>query len=111
MPRGSKTKYTDKQKRQAEHIAESYEKKGLSSETAETRAWQTVNKQSGGGEKSGSGKTTSEEAKRVARKESGERAAASRKMGTRAVQSKPPSHRASEYEKEDYKNERYPRPD
>lgn len=56
MPRGDKDKYTDKQKRQAEHIEESYEKKGLSNEEAESRAWATVNKQDGGGKKSGSGR-------------------------------------------------------
>jgi len=43
MPQGSKVKYTDKQKRQAEHIAESYEERGKSSKTAEARAWATVN--------------------------------------------------------------------
>jgi hypothetical protein len=56
MPRGDKSKYTDKQKRKAEHIEESYEKKGVSKKEAEKRAWATVNKSSGGGKKSGSGK-------------------------------------------------------
>jgi plasmid stabilization system protein ParE len=56
MPRGDKDKYTDKQKRQAEHIEESYEERGVSEEEAEKRAWATVNKQSGGGKKSGSGR-------------------------------------------------------
>ena len=56
MPRGSKEKYTDKQKRQAEHIEEGYEKRGVSSGEAEKRAWATVNKDSGGGKKSGSGR-------------------------------------------------------
>ncbi len=59
MPRGDKDKYTDKQKRQAEHIEESYEKRGLSEEEAEGRAWATVNKQDGGGKKSGSGRKNS----------------------------------------------------
>jgi len=54
MPRGEKDKYTDKQKRQAEHIEEGYEKKGVSIEEAERRAWATVNKQDGGGKKGGS---------------------------------------------------------
>ena len=53
MPQGDKSKYTDKQKRQAEHIEESYEKKGLPEEEAEARAWATVNKQDGGGKKPG----------------------------------------------------------
>jgi len=53
MPQGNKSKYTDKQKRQAEHIEEGYEKKGLPEEEAEARAWATVNKQDGGGKKPG----------------------------------------------------------
>lgn len=56
MARGDKGKYTDKQKRQAEHIEEGYEKRGVSDEEAERRAWATVNKSSGGGKKSGSGR-------------------------------------------------------
>ena len=56
MPRGDKSSYTDKQKRQAEHIEESYREKGLSEETAEAREWATVNKQDGGGKQSGSGR-------------------------------------------------------
>ncbi len=56
MPRGDKSKYTDKQKRQAEHIAESYESRGTPENVAESRAWATVNKESGGGNKSGSGR-------------------------------------------------------
>ncbi|MCY1398294.1 hypothetical protein D3C76_293510 [compost metagenome] len=79
MPVGSKAKYTDKQKRQAEHIEEGYEEKGLSKETAEARAWATVNKQSGGGEKSGSGRSTSTTTKSQARHDSAKRAAATRK--------------------------------
>ena len=56
MPQGDKSAYTDKQKRQAQHIEESYEKQGLSEKEAESRAWSTVNKQDGGGKKSGSGR-------------------------------------------------------
>lgn len=56
MPRGDKGSYTKKQKRQAEHIEEGYEKKGVSKKEAESRAWATVNKESGGGKKSGSGR-------------------------------------------------------
>ena len=56
MPRGDKSKYTDKQKRQAEHIEEGYENKGVSKKEAESRAWATVNKESGGGKKSLSGR-------------------------------------------------------
>jgi plasmid stabilization system protein ParE len=56
MPRGDKGKYTDKQKRQAEHIEEGYKDRGVSTKEAESRAWATVNKESGGGKKSGSGR-------------------------------------------------------
>lgn len=58
MPRGDKDAYTDKQKRQAEHIEQGYEAKGVSDEEAERRAWATVNKTSGGGKKSGAGRKT-----------------------------------------------------
>jgi len=56
MPQGDKSSYTDKQKRQARHIEEGYEKRGLGTKTAEKRAWSTVNKLTGGGKKSGSGR-------------------------------------------------------
>ena len=56
MPRGDKSAYTDKQKRQAEHIEEGYEHRGVSEDEAERRAWATVNKETGGGKKSGSGR-------------------------------------------------------
>ena len=56
MSQGDKSSYTDKQKRQAEHIETGYEKKGLSAKKAAARAWATVNKLSGGGKKSGSGR-------------------------------------------------------
>ena len=56
MPQGDKSKYTDKQERKADHIAEGYEKKGVSDTEAERRAWATVNKDDGGGKKSGSGR-------------------------------------------------------
>ena len=56
MARGDKSKYTEKQKRQAEHIEEGYEQRGVGKEEAERRAWATVNKMTGGGKKSGSGR-------------------------------------------------------
>jgi plasmid stabilization system protein ParE len=59
MPRGDKSSYTAKQKRQAEHIEAGYEKRGLTAKTAESRAWATVNKRTGGGKKSGSGRKKS----------------------------------------------------
>jgi plasmid stabilization system protein ParE len=58
MPKGDKSKYTDKQKRKAEHIAEGYEDRGVGSDEAERRAWATVNKDDGGGNKAGSGRGT-----------------------------------------------------
>lgn len=81
MPQSSdsKTKYTDKQKRKAEHIEDGYKEKGVSSKTAEKIAWATVNKQSGGGEKSGSGVYKPEKEKRQARQDSARRAADTRK--------------------------------
>ena len=59
MSKGDKSAYTDKQKRKAEHIENSYEDRGVSHKEAEKRAWATVNKQDGGGKKSGSGKSGS----------------------------------------------------
>jgi hypothetical protein len=56
MARGDKSKYTDKQKRQAEHIEEGYESRGGPAKTAKARAWATVNKETHGGKKSGSGR-------------------------------------------------------
>jgi len=53
MPQGDKSKYTDKQERKADHIAEGYEKRGVSEQEAERRAWATVNKDDGGGKKPG----------------------------------------------------------
>jgi hypothetical protein len=56
MSQGNKSSYTDKQKRMAQHIEAGYEHRGLSTKTAEARAWATVNKVTGGGKKSGSGR-------------------------------------------------------
>ncbi len=73
MPRGSKEAYSSKQKRKAEHIEEGYEKRGTSKKEAERRAWATVNKESGGGKKSGSGrgKKTSHSSSRKGGKKGG----------------------------------------
>jgi plasmid stabilization system protein ParE len=60
MPRGDKSSYTDKQKRRAEHIEEGYEKQGVSRNEAARRAWATVNSETGGGKKSGSGRGKAE---------------------------------------------------
>jgi hypothetical protein len=61
VPRGDKSSYTDKQKRQAEHIEEGYEQRGVPDREAERRAWATVSKEPHGGKKSGSGRGTSED--------------------------------------------------
>ena len=61
MPRGDKSKYTDKQERKADHIEQSYESRGVPAKDAERRAWATVNKDDGGGKRpggSGRGKST-----------------------------------------------------
>ena len=86
MPRGDKSSYTDKQKRKAEHIEEGYEKSGVSEKEAERRAWATVNKESGGGKKSGSGrgKTESQASSRKGGRIGG-RAAASRPAAARSA--------------------------
>lgn len=78
MAIGSKAKYTEQQKRKARHIEEGYEKKGVSPEKAAEIAWATVNKQSGGGERSGSGKHTSSAEKKAARKDSARNAVATK---------------------------------
>ena len=86
MPQGDKSAYTDKQKRKAEHIEEGYKKKGVSTKTAERRAWATVNAMDHGGKKSGSGrgkKTSKAPARKGARK-----AAAARKTSRKRTSKK-----------------------
>lgn len=88
MPRGDKSSYTDKQKRQAEHIEESYESRGVPEKEAERRAWATVNKETGGGNKSGSGRgkrDTKTSAKKGGR---GGAASASRPAAARSASAK-----------------------
>ena len=88
MPRGDKSAYTDKQKRQAEHIEEGYEERGVSENEAERRAWATVNKMDHGGKKSGSGRgraTNKGPARKGGRK--GGRAAARAKTSSRKTSS------------------------
>jgi plasmid stabilization system protein ParE len=89
MPRGDKSSYTDKQKRQAAHIEEGYEKRGLSEDEAERRAWATVNKMTGGGKKSGSGRgqpVNKEPAKKGGRR--GGRASAARPAAAKSASAK-----------------------
>lgn len=90
MPQGDKSKYTDKQERKAEHIAEGYEKKGVSAKEAKSRAWATVNKDDGGGKKaggSGRGKSTGHPASHKGGKKGGE-ASASRSAAARSASAK-----------------------
>jgi plasmid stabilization system protein ParE len=89
MPRGDKGAYTDKQKRKAEHIEAGYEKRGVSEKEAERRAWATVNKESGGGNKSGSGrgKPDTHEASRKGGRIGG-RASAARSKADRSAAAK-----------------------
>lgn len=82
MPRGSKDKYSESQKKKAEHIEKSYEDKGVSKTRAESIAWATVNKQSGGGEKSGSGRTKPNTQKEAAKKDSAANAVKSKTRKT-----------------------------
>lgn len=89
MPRGDKSSYTGKQKRKAAHIEEGYEKRGVGKKEAERRAWATVNKETGGGNKSGSGrgvKDTHVSARRGGR--IGGKAAASRPAAARSRSAK-----------------------
>jgi plasmid stabilization system protein ParE len=90
MPRGDKSAYTDKQKRQAEHIEEGYEERGVSEGEAERRAWATVNKMTGGGKKSGSGrgKRVNTAPARKGGRKGGRAAAASRRKGARTSSSR-----------------------
>jgi hypothetical protein len=83
MPRGDKSSYTNKQKRQAEHIEEGYEKKGVSKDEAERRAWATVNKTDKGGKKSdsGRGKKQDKSASKRGGRKGGRATAKSKKAG------------------------------
>lgn len=89
VPRGDKSSYTSKQRRQARHIEEGYERRGVSEDEAERRAWATVNKVSGGGKKSGSGRGTPpnkvpmRKGGRIGGRASAQRAAAARSASAR----------------------------
>jgi hypothetical protein len=89
MPRGDKTRYTGKQERQAELIEKGYKERGVGEKEAERRAWATVNKMSGGGKKSGSGRgkpTKKAPAKKGGRK--GGAASAGRSAAARSASAK-----------------------
>ena len=90
MPRGDKSKYTDKQERKADHIADSYEARGVPEEEAERRAWATVNKDDGGGKHpggSGRGKDTGHPAAKKGGRLGG-KAAAARPAAERSASAK-----------------------
>jgi plasmid stabilization system protein ParE len=86
MPQGDKGSYTDKQKRKAEHIEEGYEKRGTSHKEAERRAWATVNKESGGGKKSGSGRGKKEN--HASSSKGGKKAGSSQSAASRSAAAK-----------------------
>jgi hypothetical protein len=91
VPRGDKSKYTDKQKHQAEQIEEGYEERGLSEKESERRAWATVNAMTHGGKKpggSGRGKTTNKEPAKKGGKLGGKAAAARPKAARSAAAKK-----------------------
>jgi len=89
MPRGSKASYTSKQKRKAHHIEKGYERRGVSRGEAERRAWATVNRESHGGKKSGSGRgkkeshASSRKGGRLGGRASAHRSAAARSRSAR----------------------------
>lgn len=84
MAQGGKQAYTDKQKRKAEHIEEGYEDRGVSHKEAEKRAWATVNKQDGGGKKSGSGREKPKSASSEARSEAAKKGWETRRRKARS---------------------------
>jgi plasmid stabilization system protein ParE len=89
MPRGSKASYTNKQKRKARHIEEGYEHRGVSRAEAERRAWATVNRETGGGKRSDSGRgkrssrVSSRRGGRIGGRASAHRSAAARSRAAR----------------------------
>ncbi len=86
MPRGDKSSYTDKQKRKAEHIEQGYEHRGVGHKEAERRAWATVNKESGGGKKSGSGR--GKKTSHASSRKGGHKSASSRSSASRSAAAK-----------------------
>jgi len=90
MPRGDKSKYTDKQERKADHIADSYEARGVSEKEAERRAWATVNKDDGGGKKAGGSGRVAHTGHPAAHKggKAGGKASASRSPAARSASAK-----------------------
>jgi plasmid stabilization system protein ParE len=90
MPRGDKSKYSQKQERKADHIEEGYKKRGVSSKEAERRAWATVNKDDGGGKKPGGSGRGTRTGRPAARKGGriGGKASAARSASARSASAK-----------------------
>jgi len=86
MPRGDKSSYSDKQKRKAQHIEKGYEDRGVGEKEAERRAWATVNKESGGGNKSGSGRGQKDS--HVSARRGGQRSGSSQSHAKRSAAAK-----------------------
>jgi plasmid stabilization system protein ParE len=86
MPRGDKSSYTGKQKRKAQHIEKGYERRGVSRDEAERRAWATVNKESRGGKKSGSGR--GKRGSHASSRKGGHKSATSRSHASRSAAAK-----------------------
>lgn len=93
MARGSKASYTNKQKRQASKIEKGYKKRGVSSKTAEARAWATVNKETGGGKKRAAKKSSGR--KSAAKKSSGRKTAAKKSGGRKMARKKSAAKKSS----------------
>jgi len=87
MAQGSKAKYTDKQKRKAEHIEEGYEKRGVSKKEAEERAWRTVNKEDKGGKKPG-GSGRGKKSSKTSSRKGGKKGGAAKKTGAKKSSSR-----------------------
>ncbi|WP_373998292.1 plasmid stabilization protein [Bdellovibrio bacteriovorus] len=91
MPRGSKEKYTSKQKRQAEHIEESAKKRGYSAKRAAQIGWATVNKETGGAGK----KVSNTEPSKLGGKRGGKAAAKSKSASSKSASSRSSSKSSS----------------
>lgn len=93
MPRGDKSSYTNRQKRQAEHIEEGYEGRGVSEQEAERRAWATVNKMTGGGKKSGAGR--GKKTNKAPARKGGRKGGAARKKTAKKAARKSPARKSA----------------
>jgi len=88
MPKGDKSSYTSKQKRQAQHIESGYKRRGMSSGEAERRAWATVNKETGGGKKGGARTKRSSSTSRSTSSRQGKKGTSRRRSSSRSTSRK-----------------------